>query len=56
MVKIIIQTISQVEIDTDTGNQRLIKAFSKLLGKGNGAKKKAKQVTLTAPSIKQEEM
>jgi len=53
MVKIVLQTISQVEVDTDTGKQRLIKAFTKVLGKGNGPKK-PKQLKIS--SIEEDEM
>ena len=47
MTIISFQTITQIEIDTDTGRQRILKAFTKLLGEGNGAnsKKKPKQAT-----------
>lgn len=38
-MKYVQQTITQVEVDTDTGNIRLLKAFTKNLGAGNGTKK-----------------
>lgn len=47
MAKIIYQTFAQIELDTDTGKQRLIKAFSKVLGKGNSKKKKVKDLSGT---------
>ena len=40
MVKIVIQTMSQVEYDQETGRQRLIKSWSNVLGKGNGKPRK----------------
>jgi hypothetical protein len=44
-MKFLQQTITTVEIDTDTGNIRLIRAFTKNLGEGNGKKKpKSKDV------------
>jgi len=54
MVKIIYQTFAQIELDTDTGQQRLLKAFSKMVGKGNCPKKK--QINLSGGSIEMAEM
>lgn len=44
MVKIRYQTFTQIEFDTETGQQKLIKSFTKLLGAGNGQTYKRKQV------------
>lgn len=48
MVKLIFQTITQIEVDTETNRQRILKAFTKLLGEGNGAKKPKKQKAVVA--------
>ena len=42
MTKIRIQTISTIELDTETNRQRLLQSWTKLLGEGNGAKAKKK--------------
>lgn len=55
MAKIKYQTIAQIEFDTDTGQQRLIKSFTKLLGQGNGQKYKKKQKTVES-TVDEEEM
>jgi hypothetical protein len=52
-MKYIQQTLTQVEIDTETGNIRLIKAFTKNLGAGNGNKKKT--IVGLGGSLKEEE-
>jgi hypothetical protein len=51
MPKIILQTISQVEFDTDTGKSRLIKAFSTLLGEGNRPKKVVKEAKVIEAEV-----
>lgn len=49
MTKIRIQTISQIEYDTETNRQRLLSSWTKILGKGNGKdnKKKPKKIIET---------
>ena len=53
-MKIKIQTISQVEFDTETQQSRLLSSWSKILGKGNGKSNKAK--TKKAESSMSEEV
>ena len=53
MVKIRYQIITQVEFDTDTMKQRLLKSFTKILGEGMTYKKK-KPVQLVSTSKKTE--
>jgi hypothetical protein len=55
MPKIILQTISQVEYDTDTNRSRLIKSFTTILGEGNRPKKVAKEFKTIEASIEETE-
>lgn len=44
MVKIIYQVNAQIELDTETNRQRLVKSWTQMLGAGNRPKKKVKEI------------
>jgi hypothetical protein len=53
MAKIRYQIITQVEFDTETMRQRIIKSFTKILGEGMAVKKKP-PMKLTSSSTKKD--
>ena len=44
MVKILYQVTAQIELDTETMRQRLVKSWTQMLGEGNRPKKKPKEI------------
>lgn len=54
-MKIQYQTVATIEVDTDTGRSRLVKAWTQMLGEGNrtkAPKKEVKTVEATKSEVK----